>query len=97
MCVLENQELTVDLSELQGRKFVCSDECQLCCLCQPELLEKEVPYFKRNFPDRLVVRRSPHKHTALALKNGKVIAWHSGKRILTPGPRNASWDFPKNG
>jgi len=70
MCVLANQELPADLSELQGRKFVCLDECQLCCLCQPELLEKEVPYFKCNFPDRLVVRRSPHKHTALALKNG---------------------------
>ena len=70
MSVLSNQELPVDLSELDGRKFVCIDECQLCCLCQPELLEKEIAYFKRNFPDRMVVRRSPHKHTALALKNG---------------------------
>jgi Fe-S-cluster containining protein len=70
MCALSSQELPVDLSELEGRKFVCIDPCQLCCLCQPELLEKEVPYFKRNFPERLVVRRSPHKHTALALKNG---------------------------
>jgi Fe-S-cluster containining protein len=70
MCALANPELPVDLSELQGRKFVCLDECQLCCLCQPELLEKELQYFKRNFPDRLVARRSPHKHTALALKNG---------------------------
>ncbi len=65
-----SQELPVDLSELEGRKFVCVDDCQLCCLCQPELLEKEVPYFKRNFPERIVLRRSPHKHTALALKNG---------------------------
>jgi Fe-S-cluster containining protein len=70
MCALSSQDLPADLSELEGRKFVCIDECQLCCLCQPELLEKEVPYFKRNFPERLVVRRSPHKHTALALKNG---------------------------
>jgi hypothetical protein len=34
------------------------------------LLESEVPFFRRNFPQRLVTRRSPHRHTALALKKG---------------------------
>jgi Fe-S-cluster containining protein len=60
----------LDLSELEGRRFYCIDDCQLCCLCQPELLQQEEQYFKRNFPQRIVTRRTPHRHTALALKNG---------------------------
>ncbi|MDD1769850.1 MAG: YkgJ family cysteine cluster protein, partial [Methanomassiliicoccales archaeon] len=62
--------MPLDLSELSGRKFVCLDNCQLCCLCQPELLEDEERFFKRNFPDRVVSRRTPHRHTALAMKQG---------------------------
>ena len=62
--------MPLDLSELSGRKFVCLDECQLCCLCQPELLEDEERFFKRNFPDRVVGRRTPHRHTALVMKPG---------------------------
>ncbi|MFA5313488.1 MAG: YkgJ family cysteine cluster protein [Methanomassiliicoccales archaeon] len=58
----------VDLSELEGRKFTCLDGCGLCCLCQPELLEQEVTYFKRNHPDHLVAKKQPHKHFALSLK-----------------------------
>lgn len=53
-----------------GRRFTCIDDCGLCCLCQPELLEPEVQFFKKNFPQCIMVRKSPHKHTALTLKNG---------------------------
>jgi len=60
----------LDLSELEGRSFDCIDDCQLCCLCQAELLPQEEQYFKRNFPQRVVTRRIPHRHTALALKQG---------------------------
>jgi Fe-S-cluster containining protein len=62
--------LPLDLSELEGRRFSCIDDCQLCCLCQPELLQQEEQYFRRNFPQRIVTRRTPHRHTALALKKG---------------------------
>ena len=58
----------VDLSELEGRKFTCVEGCGLCCLCQPELLEQEVPYFKKNYPNRIVAKRQPHKHFALSMK-----------------------------
>jgi Fe-S-cluster containining protein len=58
----------VDLGELDGRKFTCLDGCGLCCLCQPELLEQEVTYFKRNHPDHMVAKKQPHKHFALSLK-----------------------------
>lgn len=58
----------LDLSELQDRKFQCLDGCALCCLCQPELLEGEVPYFRRHYPERLVAKRQPHRHFALAMK-----------------------------
>jgi len=67
---LSGPELLVDLSELVDRRFVCLEDCQLCCLCQPELLESEIPSFKKNFPQLLVTRRSPHQHTAIALKKG---------------------------
>ncbi|MDD1742991.1 MAG: YkgJ family cysteine cluster protein, partial [Methanomassiliicoccales archaeon] len=96
MLAQASQELPVDLSELEGRKFVCLDQCQLCCLCQPELLEKEVPYFKRNFPDRLVARRSPHKHTALALKNGNgpCTFLDSGRCSIYPNRPHYCRQFP---
>jgi Fe-S-cluster containining protein len=69
MCVL-GPDIQVDLSELVGRQFTCIDGCGLCCLCQPELLESEVQFFRKNFPQRIVTRKSPHRHTALALKKG---------------------------
>ena len=62
--------IPIDLSELEGRRFTCIDPCQLCCLCQPELLEGEVPYFRRHFSDCIVAKKSPHRHFALALKQG---------------------------
>ncbi|MGD1059839.1 MAG: YkgJ family cysteine cluster protein [Methanomassiliicoccales archaeon] len=65
-----NQEFPLDLSEIEGRKFVCLDNCHLCCLCQPELLEDEERFFRKDFPDKIVSRRTPHRHTALAMKQG---------------------------
>jgi len=66
-----NGPLPLDLSELEGRRFICQDPCKLCCLCQPECLPGEVEYFKRNFPNRLVLKKEPHRHYALALKKGQ--------------------------
>lgn len=62
---------SLDLSELEGRRFICQDPCKLCCLCQPECLGDEVDYFKKNHPDRLVMKKEPHRHYALALKKGQ--------------------------
>lgn len=66
-----NGPLPLDLSELEGRRFVCQDPCKLCCLCQPECLPGEVDFFKRNHPNRLVLKKDPHRHYALALKKGQ--------------------------
>jgi len=66
-----NGPLPLDLSELEGRRFVCQDPCKLCCLCQPECLPEEVDFFKKNYPNRLVLKKEPHKHYALALKKGQ--------------------------
>ncbi|OPY31318.1 MAG: Flagellin N-methylase [Methanomassiliicoccales archaeon PtaU1.Bin124] len=63
-----NNSYQVDLSELEGRKLTCIEGCGLCCLCQPELLEQEVPYFRKNYPNRIVAKRQPHKHFALSMK-----------------------------
>jgi Fe-S-cluster containining protein len=64
-------DLDVDLSELEGRTFTCDDKCGLCCLCQPEVLPSEVPFFKKNYPQMIVSKDQPHRHVALALKNGQ--------------------------
>lgn len=66
-----NAGLQVDFSELVGRRFECIERCQLCCLCQPEVLVEERSYFRQNFPDRLVQKRQPRRHAALALKKGR--------------------------
>jgi len=66
-----NGPLPLDLSELEGRRFICQDPCKLCCLCQPECLPGEVEYFKKNHPNRLVLKKEPHRHYALALKKGQ--------------------------
>jgi Fe-S-cluster containining protein len=83
MSLVSDPGLQVDYSELEGRKFACLDNCQLCCLCQPELLENEVAWFKKNFPSRIVRKRSPHQHTALAMKKGQ------GACVFLEGPRCA--------
>ncbi len=61
----------MDMSELEGRTFTCDPSCGLCCLCQPEVLPSEVGWFKSNHPSRLVTKERPHRHHALALKNGQ--------------------------
>ncbi|MCG7845001.1 MAG: YkgJ family cysteine cluster protein, partial [Methanomassiliicoccales archaeon] len=50
---------------------ICQDPCKLCCLCQPECMPGELDYFKKNYADRLVLKREPHKHYAFALKKGQ--------------------------
>ncbi len=64
-------DLDVDMSELEGRAFTCDDKCGLCCLCQAEVLPHELSFFKKNHPDRIVMKNEPHRHVALALKNGE--------------------------
>ena len=59
------------MSELEGKLFTCDDKCGLCCLCQAEVLPHEVPFFKNNFPSRIVMKSEPHRHVALALKGGE--------------------------
>jgi len=71
MSLLRSDRLQVDFSELVGRRFECLDRCQLCCLCQPEVLPDEREFFKERYPGRLVFKRSPRRHTALALKKGR--------------------------
>ena len=61
----------VDYSEVVGKKVECIDECGLCCLCQPEVLPLERPFFEKEFPKSLVKSRSAEAYTALALKKGK--------------------------
>lgn len=40
------ESLEVDYSEVRGRSYSCINDCALCCLCQPELLEHEEQKFK---------------------------------------------------
>lgn len=49
----------------------CPPECGMCCLCQPEVLPEERPFFKKNHPSCLVRSRGPEPYTALALKKGR--------------------------
>ena len=61
----------VDYSEISGRLVECPPQCGMCCLCQPEVLPEERPFFKRNHPSALVRSRGPEPYTALALKKGR--------------------------
>jgi hypothetical protein len=40
--------MEIDLSELDGKSYECLDGCGLCCLCQPEVSEKELRLFQGN-------------------------------------------------
>lgn len=64
-------EYEVDYSEVAGRKAECLDGCGLCCMCQPEVLPAERPFFKKNFPNCLVRSRTPDHYQALALKQDR--------------------------
>lgn len=61
----------VDFSEIAGRTLECPPECGMCCLCQPEVLPLERPFFRKNHPDKMVMSRGPQQYTALALKKGR--------------------------
>lgn len=69
--MLGSDRLRVDFSELVGRTFECIGRCQLCCLCQPEVLPNERLFFREKYPDKLILKRSPRRHFALALKKGR--------------------------
>ncbi len=60
----------VDYSEIMGRLVSCPEECGMCCLCQPEVLPEERPFFKKNYPQFLVRTKGPQPYNALALKKG---------------------------
>ncbi|NYT12239.1 MAG: YkgJ family cysteine cluster protein [Methanomassiliicoccales archaeon] len=63
-----SSEFEVDLSELEGRRFDCIDGCELCCLCQPEVMAEEAPFFRKNHPERLVWIDDPYEHLTIATK-----------------------------
>lgn len=60
----------VDYSEIVGKLVSCPEECGMCCLCQPEVLPEERPFFKKNYPQFLVRTKGPNPYQALALKKG---------------------------
>ena len=60
----------VDYSEIAGRRVSCPEQCGMCCLCQPEVLPEERPFFKKNYPQFLVRTKGPQPYSALALKKG---------------------------
>ncbi|MBP5734255.1 MAG: YkgJ family cysteine cluster protein [Candidatus Methanomethylophilaceae archaeon] len=63
-------EYEVDYSEVMGKLVSCPEECGMCCLCQPEVLPEERPFFKKNYPQFLVRTKGPQPYNALALKKG---------------------------
>ena len=60
----------VDYSEITGKLVSCPEQCGMCCLCQPEVLPEERPFFKKNYPQFLVRTKGPQPYSALALKKG---------------------------
>lgn len=64
-------DLTIDYTELIGKKVSCPPECGMCCLCQPEILPEERSFFRTKHPNAMVKKREPHEHFAIALKKGR--------------------------
>lgn len=60
----------VDLSEVEGRSFLCVEGCGLCCLCQPELMPDESLFFQESYPEKLVWIEEPHPHLAISTREG---------------------------
>jgi Fe-S-cluster containining protein len=71
MLLLGSIRSQVDFSELIGRRFECLDRCQLCCLCQPEVLPGEISFFSTTFPNNLILENGPRKYAAISLKKGR--------------------------
>lgn len=61
----------VDYSETAGRRAECPDGCGMCCLCQPEILPFEEPFFKKNHPSSVCRTKGPDAYTAIKLKKGR--------------------------
>lgn len=68
--VMSVADYEVDYSEVVGRVVECPSECGMCCLCQPEVLPEERPFFRNNHPDALVKTKGPQPYFALAMKKG---------------------------
>ncbi len=62
--------LELDLSQVEGRRFKCLDGCELCCLCQPEVMPHEAGFFRDNYPERLVTVDDAYRHLAIAMREG---------------------------
>jgi Fe-S-cluster containining protein len=78
----------VDYSDVIGRRAECMEGCGMCCLCQPEVLPMERPFFRESHPDRLVKGREGR--FALALKKGVgSCSFLSGRRCGIYGRRPA--------
>ena len=60
----------IDYSEVMGRKVECPEQCGMCCLCQPEVLPQEVPFFRTNHPKSLIRSKSQDRHFCLTMKKG---------------------------
>lgn len=61
----------VDYSEVAGKKAECLEGCGMCCLCQPEVLPPERPFFKKNYPHDILRTKGPDSYIGLALKKGR--------------------------
>lgn len=79
--------LEIDTSLVKGRSFECVDPCQLCCLCQPELLPGEESWFLQNHPDTVVEKAEPHRHLAIRMKGG------GGPCVFLENRRCAVYDY----
>lgn len=71
MLLFEEKNLSIDLSQLRGFRFKCLERCQLCCLCQPELLQGEVGYFLKHYRDAVCFKKRPHQHYAIKSKQNQ--------------------------
>ena len=61
----------VDYSETVGRRAECPDGCGMCCLCQPEILPFEEPFFRKNHPASVCRTKGPDAYTAIKLKKNR--------------------------
>ena len=49
----------------------CPEGCGMCCLCQPEILDSEIPFFRKNHPQSVCRTKGPDGYTAIKLKKGR--------------------------
>ncbi len=62
--------IEIDLSETESRRFECVEDCNLCCLCPPEITEGEEDFFRSSYPEAITILSEPHRHLALSLREG---------------------------